>query len=71
MVPWQPVIDGDVIPARPIDRIAFVYEFAWPSKQFDGLLGACHGLEIASSSTRWDAKRSQSPAPTHRKVLPM
>jgi carboxylesterase type B len=22
MVPWQPVIDGDVIPARPIDRIA-------------------------------------------------
>jgi para-nitrobenzyl esterase len=22
MMPWQPVIDGDVIPARPIDRIA-------------------------------------------------
>jgi carboxylesterase type B len=140
MVPWQPVIDGDVIPARPIDRIVggagadidlmvgatsdewrfflvpsgaiqhisaealagvvaayglpvekaldayraadpaagagdllaavqgdwyvripvmrladahakgasttFVYEFAWPSRQFNGLLGACHGLEI-------------------------
>ena len=140
MMPWQPVIDGDVIPARPIDRIVggagadidlmvgatshewrfflvpsgaiphisvevlasvvaayglpaertleayrradpaasagdllaelqgdwyvripvmrladahakgaaatFVYEFAWPSKQFNGLLGACHGLEV-------------------------
>ena len=22
MLPWQPVVDGDVIPARPIDRIA-------------------------------------------------
>ena len=22
MLPWQPVIDGDVIPARPLDRIA-------------------------------------------------
>jgi hypothetical protein len=21
MMPWQPVVDGDVIPARPIDRI--------------------------------------------------
>ena len=140
MMPWQPVIDGDVIPARPIDRIdagagaeidlmvgatsdewrfflvpsgaiehisaevlasvvaayglpveralkayraanpsagagdllaelqgdwyvripgmrladahakgasaTFAYEFAWPSRQFDGLLGACHGLEV-------------------------
>ncbi len=140
MMPWQPVIDGDVIPARPIDRIAaaaggldlmvgtntdenrlflvpggainqvtaaalagavaayglpveatlaayraahrgasagdllaaiqtdwywripairladahaksasatYMYEFAWRSPQFDGLLGACHALEIA------------------------
>jgi carboxylesterase type B len=23
-----------------------VYEFAWRSPQFDGRLGACHGLEI-------------------------
>ena len=142
MMPWQPVIDGDVIPARPIDCIAagaganidlmvgtnteewrlflvpnglveqiteavvsgavaayglpvdatllsyrailpnanagdllaaiqgdwyfripamrladvhaktaktsstYVYEFAWRSPQFNGLLGACHGLEI-------------------------
>jgi carboxylesterase type B len=140
MMPWQPVIDGDVVPARPIDRIVggagadialmvgatadewrfflvpsgaihsigadalavavaaygipveraleayraadpaagagdllaelqgdwyvripvmhladahartgsatFMYEFAWPSRQFNGLLGACHGLEI-------------------------
>jgi carboxylesterase type B len=140
MMPWQPVIDGDVIPASPIDRIVggagadidlmvgatseewrfflvpagaiqhisaetlagvvaayglpvdralqayraadpaagagdllaellgdwyvripllrladahsravsatFAYEFAWPSRQFNGLPGACHGLEI-------------------------
>ncbi len=24
----------------------FMYEFAWPSRQFNGLLGACHGLEL-------------------------
>ncbi len=24
----------------------FVYEFLWPSPQFDGRLGACHGLEV-------------------------
>ena len=143
MLPWQPVIDGDIIPARPIDRIVagaaadvdlmvgtntgewrlyvvpdgrigrvtndaliaivaayglpveatlsayraahqgasagdllvaihtdwffripaicladahaktakisptYMYEFAWRSPQFNGLLGACHGLEIA------------------------
>ncbi len=141
MMPWQPVVDGDVIPARPIDRIVagagagidlmvgtntdewrlflvvtgaiehvtaealagavaayglpvettlaayraahpgaspgdllaaiqsdwwcripairladahaksasatYMYEFAWRSPQFDGLLGACHALEIA------------------------
>jgi para-nitrobenzyl esterase len=141
MMPWQPVIDGDVIPARPIDRIVagagadidvmagtttdewrlflvltgaiehvtaealagavaayglpveatlaayraahpsagagdllaaiqtdwwmripairladahaksasatYMYEFAWRSPQFNGLLGACHALEIA------------------------
>lgn len=141
MLPWQPVVDGDVIPARPIDRIVagagagidlmvgtntdehrmflvpdgaiehiteealagavaayglpveaalaayraahrgasagdllaaiqtdwywripairladahakrhaatYMYEFAWRSPQFDGLLGACHALEIA------------------------
>ena len=141
MMPWQPVIDGNVIPARPIDRItagasvgidlmvgsttdewrlflvsygaiehitdgvlagavaayglpveaavsayraahpgatagdllaaiqsdwyirlpairladahatgaaaSYMYEFAWRSPQFNGLLGACHGLEIA------------------------
>ena len=141
MLPWQPVVDGDVIPARPIDRIAagagagidlmvgtntdehrlflvpggaidqvtaealagavaayglpveatlaayraahrgasagdllaaiqtdwywripairladahakspaatYMYEFAWRSPQFNGLLGACHALEIA------------------------
>ena len=23
-----------------------MYEFAWPSPQFDGRLGACHALEI-------------------------
>ena len=22
MLPWQPVIDGDVLPAHPVDRIA-------------------------------------------------
>jgi carboxylesterase type B len=141
MMPWQPVVDGEVIPARPIDRIVagagagvdlmvgtntdewrlflvvagaiehvtsealagavaayglpvettlaayraahpgaspgdllaavqsdwwcripairladahaksasatYMYEFAWRSPQFDGLLGACHALEIA------------------------
>jgi len=141
MMPWQPVVDGDVIPGRPIDRIVagsgadidlmvgsnldewnvflvpggaidqitpevlvgtvaayglpveatlptyraahpgasygqrlaaiqgdwyfripplhlaeahaqstaatYMYEFAWRSPQFDGRLGACHGLEIA------------------------
>ena len=141
MMPWHPVIDGDVIPARPIDRIAegagadvdlivgsttdewrlflvsfgmiehitqealvaaieayglpveatlstyraadpgasagdllaalqsdwyvripalcladahatgpaatYMYEFAWRSPQFDGRLGACHGLDVA------------------------
>jgi carboxylesterase type B len=141
MMPWQPVLDGDVIPARPIDRVVagagadidlmvgattdewrfflvpsgaiehitaevlagavaayglpveaalaaygaahsgaspgdllaavqgdwyfripvirladahaessaatYMYEFAWRSPQFDGRLGACHGLEIA------------------------
>jgi carboxylesterase type B len=141
MMPWQPVIDGDIIPARPIDRIVagagagidlmvgtttdewrlflvvtgeidrvtaealagavaayglpvettlaayraaqqdasagdllaaiqtdwwcrlpairladahakspsatYMYEFAWRSPQFNGRLGACHGLEIA------------------------
>ncbi len=142
MLPWQPVVDGDIVPARPIDRIVagagtdidvmvgtntdehrlflvpggaiehvtsealvavaaayglpveasldayraahpgagagdllaaiqtdwywripairladahatnaktsptYMYEFAWRSPQFDGLLGACHGLEI-------------------------
>lgn len=142
MLPWQPVVDGDIVPARPIDRIAagaganidvmvgtntdehrlflvpggaieqvtsealaavvaayglpveasldayraaypgasagdllaaiqtdwywripairladahatnarrsptYMYEFAWRSPQFGGLLGACHGLEI-------------------------
>jgi len=140
MLPWQPVVDGDIIPARPIDRIVagaasdvdvmvgtntdehrlflvpdgvieratdealaavvaayglpveatvaayraahrgtsagdllaaiqtdwywripairladahakrpastYMYEFAWRSPQFDGLLGACHALEI-------------------------
>jgi len=140
MLPWQPVVDGDVIPARPIDRVAagagagvdlvvgtnldehrlflvtvgaidlisdealirtiaayglpveatlaayraarpgasagdllaaiqtdwywripaiqladahargggatYMYEFAWRSPQFEGRLGACHGLEI-------------------------
>src|SRR5262249_8207033 len=25
----------------------YMYEFAWRSPQFNGLLGACHGLEIA------------------------
>ncbi|WP_104524201.1 carboxylesterase/lipase family protein [Blastococcus atacamensis] len=25
----------------------FMYEFAWPSPQFDGRLGACHALELA------------------------
>jgi para-nitrobenzyl esterase len=25
----------------------FMYEFAWHSPEFDGLFGACHGLEIA------------------------
>ncbi len=24
----------------------FMYEFAWPSPQFEGRLGACHALEI-------------------------
>ncbi len=24
----------------------FVYEFAWPSPQFDGRLGACHAIEV-------------------------
>ena len=141
MMPWQPVIDGDILPAHPLDRIAagasadidvmvgantdewrfflvptgfidhitddilaeaiaayglpvaatlaayrashpnasagdllaaiqsdwyiripalrladahakgasaiYAYEFAWRSPQFNGLLGACHGLEIA------------------------
>jgi para-nitrobenzyl esterase len=25
---------------------AWVYEFSWPSPQFDGRLGACHALEL-------------------------
>jgi para-nitrobenzyl esterase len=27
--------------------VTYMYEFAWRSPQFNGLLGACHGLEIA------------------------
>jgi para-nitrobenzyl esterase len=27
-------------------RATYMYEFAWRSPQFDGLLGACHGLEM-------------------------
>ena len=29
-----------------IPAATYKYEFAWPSPQFNGLLGACHGLEI-------------------------
>jgi carboxylesterase type B len=34
MMPWQPVVDGDIIPARPIDRIA-----AGASTDIDVLVG--------------------------------
>jgi carboxylesterase type B len=27
--------------------VTYMYEFAWHSPEFDGLFGACHGLEIA------------------------
>lgn len=30
----------------PYNRETFMYEFAWRSPQFNGLLGACHSLEI-------------------------
>ena len=168
MLPWQPVVDGDVLPARPIDRIAagagadvdvlvgtntdewrlflvaagvidqitagalagsrwrptgsrstrrsaayraahpgasagdllaavqtdwwcripalrladahakspaatYMYEFAWRSPQFGGLLGACHALEIAFvfdtlGNGTWSrsggrTRRSSSPTP--------
>ena len=49
-------LQGDWYVRIPVMRLAdahakgasrtFVYEFAWPSRQFNGLLGACHGLEI-------------------------
>jgi carboxylesterase type B len=32
---------------KKIHKITYMYEFAWRSPQFNGLLGACHGLEIA------------------------
>ena len=28
----------------------FMVELAWPSRQFNGLLGACHGLEIGCTT---------------------
>jgi para-nitrobenzyl esterase len=39
----------------------YMYEFAWHSPEFDGLFGACHGLEIAfiSSSSVINATRTQ------------
>jgi para-nitrobenzyl esterase len=50
-------IQGDWYFRVPVLRLAdahaksvsatFMYEFAWRSPQFDGRLGACHGLEIA------------------------
>lgn len=49
-------VQGDWYVGIPVMRLAdahatgtaatFVYEFAWPSRQFNGLLGACHGLDI-------------------------
>jgi para-nitrobenzyl esterase len=49
-------LQGDWYVRIPVMRLAdahakgasatFMYEFAWPSKQFNGLLRACHGLEI-------------------------
>jgi para-nitrobenzyl esterase len=42
---WIPVMrlaDGHAKGAS----ATFMYEFAWPSRQFNGLLRACHGLEI-------------------------
>jgi para-nitrobenzyl esterase len=36
----------------------YVYEFNWRSTQFGGRLGACHGLEIGSSSTTWTTFRT-------------
>lgn len=164
MMPWQPVIDGEIIPARPIDRIAagagasidlmvgttsdewrlflapggtiehitadvltgtvaayrlpvdatlavyraahpdaspgdllaallgdwyvgipairladahanstkatYMYEFAWRSPQFAGLLGACHGLRFRSCSTRSPTAWSRSWDPTRLKRSP-
>jgi carboxylesterase type B len=31
----------------PSQAATYMYEFAWRSPQFDGRLGACHGLEVA------------------------
>ncbi len=38
----------------------FVYEFAWPSPQFDGGLGACHALEIPFVFDTLDAPGSEA-----------
>ena len=37
-----------------------VYEFAWPSPQFDGRLGACHALEIPFVFDTLDAPGSEA-----------
>jgi para-nitrobenzyl esterase len=34
-------------PSAKSTSATYVYEFAWRSPQFNGLLGACHALEIA------------------------
>jgi carboxylesterase type B len=41
-----PVLRLADLHAKSATATTFLYEFAWPSKQYDGLLGACHGLEI-------------------------
>lgn len=53
-------LQGDWYVRIPVMRLAdahakgaaatFMYKFAWPSRQFNGLLGACHGLEIGCTT---------------------
>jgi hypothetical protein len=48
----------------------YMYEFAWRSPQFNGLLGACHASRLPSSSTPSAKGPSRSWEPTRRNGSP-
>jgi para-nitrobenzyl esterase len=43
------------------DAEAYMYEFAWRSPKFDGLLGACHSLEISFVFDNLDKEGLETP----------